>query len=656
MAKKNQRDSQLRGFGTASITSNLNKAEALMRKGQWAQAEEILEALDRQHPHQEEVLRLWAALCYQIQDFTEYQIICRQLTQLKPDDGGLHLALGGAYMAGARTTLALQAFEKFLERSPHHAKTAEIREAVAKLEAVTQRVIAESDFNGEALTLEQRIEAAALHELAQLYMAAGDVDTGRQVSEQLLQIHPTYLPARNNLSLMMALDGDWDGAIAMVNTVLEASPDNPHALSNLTRYQRLSGQTDAAQQTLGRLKAIVSDKPDVWQKQAEALSFMGDYEGILEVVHQAEASADSLPPLLYHLAAVATLRSGSERRAREYWNKSLEVAPGFDLAAENLADLQQSITQRQSPWAFPLNYWLSPEATDDIFLLQQAAELDREDELRTATQNYLQNHPEVETLIPMLLDQGDGPGRQLALNLALMTDQPEMHQVLKTFALSQSGSDAMRQQAAQVVARRLRETQMRLWIAGEWREVALLNCEIHEELQHHHSPEVDKLTKQAVSALKEESWAKAEYSLKQALKLEPTALDLSYNLAIAYERLGKADESLALVQALHEQNPDYAFARIAIVRGHLKKGELAEAEAVLQPLANRHRYHYSEFAAFCDIRLELLVAQKNYEAARSFLDTWIVMGAPPDGAQYWRLILANENPHRALGTDRGWNL
>lgn len=654
MAKKIKRDTQLRGFGTATLTSNVNKAEALMRKGQWAQARDILEALNDQHPDQEEVLRLIAALSYQVQDFTEYQIICRRLSQLKPDDAGLTLALGGAYMAGARTTLALQAFQKFLERSPNHPKAAEIRDAVTKLEEVTERVIAELDL-GESLTPAQGLEVAVLHELAQLHMADGDVEAGRQVSEQLLQIHPNYLPARNNLSLMMALDGNWEEAIAVANSVLEADPENGHALSNLARYQRLNGHPDSAQQTVTRLKAISSDKPDIWQKQAEALSFMGDYPGILEVFHQAEAISEApLPPLLYHLAAVATLRLGSERQAREYWKKALEVSPDFDLAEDNLADLQQSITQRQSPWAFPLNYWISPQASDDVFLLQEAAQSDDEDALRTATQQYLQNHPEVGMLIPMLLDQGDGAGRQLALNLALMTDTPEMHQILKDFALSQSGSDSMRQQAAQVVARTLPDSKMRLWMVGEWREVALLGYELHDEVAHNHSPEVDKLTRQAIAALKDNNWAKAEYPLKQALKLEPTALDLGYNLATAYERQGKPEEAFAIVQSLHQQDPDYAFARIAIARFHIKQGELAEAAALLQHLVTRDRFHYSEFNAFCDIYLELLVAQKNYDAARSWLDMWVVMGAPKDAAQYWRSLLAGENPYRSLASTRAW--
>jgi hypothetical protein len=76
----------------------------------------------------------------------------------------------------------------------------------------------------------------------------------------------------------------------------------------------------------------------------------------------------------------------------------------------------------------------------------------------------------------------------------------------------------------------------------------------------------------------------------------------------------------------------------------------------LQPLVTRDRFHYSEFSAFCDIHLELLVAQKNYDAVRSWLDMWVVMGAPKDAAQYWRSLLAGENPYRSLASARAWKV
>jgi tetratricopeptide (TPR) repeat protein len=649
MAKK-QRLPKNRGFG--ADTGSFSRAEALMRKGLWDAAHEILTTLDDPQSPNEEVLRLLAALYYQAQNFTDYQVTCRRLHLLKPEDAGLTLALGGAYMTGNRTTLALQAFQDFLQQAPHHAKANEIRSVIPKLEELTAKVIEEIGIEAD-----RAIQVARLHELAQLYLQAVDFATGRQISEELLSLHPGYLPARNNLSLMWAMEGHWQEAIAASQEVLSADGENAHALSNLVRYYYLSGQPDEAEGAIGRLRAIRSDKPDVWQKQLEALSFLGDQAAVMEIFQQTEGAEEPLSPLIYHLAAVATMRLGDEKQARRYWEQALSVEPNFDLVRDNLSDLQQVVSQRQSPWAFPLGYWLSPDAMGDVFLLQEAAERDDEEELQQIAQQFLQQHPEVEILIPALLDRGDGAGRQLALNLALLVKQPSLNQALKEFALSRWGSDAMRQQALRVTmnAGLLGKETVRLWMVGQWKTVHLPGYELHEEMVFNHAPEVEKLARQAIAALNSQNWAKAEAPLKQALKLEPTALDMGYNLAIAYERLGQKEEAMALIQDIHQQNPDYPFARIAIARDHLKQGELSQAEALLQPIKDSQRMHYSTFTAFCDIQMELLVAQKDYDGAQSWLEMWTVMDGNRDALAYWRSLLTSPNPSRQLGKDRAWS-
>jgi tetratricopeptide (TPR) repeat protein len=649
MAKKQWRP-KTRGFG--GDTGNVSRAEALMRKGQWDQAHEILMTLDDPKNPSEAVLRLLAALYYQVKNFTDYQIICRRLHLLKPEDGALLLALGGAYMTEHRTTLALQAFQDFLQRSPQHAKADEIREVIPKLEEIAAKVIEEIGIDAD-----RGIQVARLHELAQLYLQAGDAATGQQVSAALFNVYPDYLPARNNMSLMLAVEGKWQDAIEVCQTVLNADADNAHALANLVRYSYLSGQQAAAEAAIVRLKAIRSDQPDVWQKQMEALCFLGDYPAVMEVLQQTIGTEDPLPPLVCHLAAVATMRLGNEKQARQYWEQALADDPDFSLAIDNLTDLEQVISQRQSPWAFPLNYWISPQAVDDVMTLQAAAETGSETEMRQKTQQFLQQYPEVEILIPALLDRADGAGRQLALNLALLTDKPAMQQALKDFALSRWGSDGMRQQALQSVinAGLLGKETVQVWMAGQWKTVNLMGYQLHEELLHPHSAEVEKLARQGMTALKAHDWAKAIHPLQQALKQEPDALDLSYNLAIAHERLGKKDEAMAFIQDLYQRHPDYAFARISIARNHLKQGELDEATALLQPIKDRQRLHYSEFSAFCDIQLELLIAQKDYEGAQSWLDMWTAMGGNRDVMAYWRSLLVSPNPARQLAKDRAWD-
>jgi hypothetical protein len=49
---------------------------------------------------------------------------------------------------------------------------------------------------------------------------------------------------------------------------------------------------------------------------------------------------------------------------------------------------------------------------------------------------------------------------------------------------------------------------------------------------------------------------------------------------------------------------------------------------LLAPLLTQHRLHTSEFAALCRAQIELLLAQHNREAARSWFELW--QSAQPD--------------------------
>jgi hypothetical protein len=67
------------------------------------------------------------------------------------------------------------------------------------------------------------------------------------------------------------------------------------------------------------------------------------------------------------------------------------------------------------------------------------------------------------------------------------------------------------------------------------------------------------------------------------------------------------------------------------------------AEALLKPMVSRKRFHFDEFAAFCNAYIELLVAQKNREGALGWLNMW--EGIDPDRPEImdWKIRLAGGN-------------
>jgi len=82
---------------------------------------------------------------------------------------------------------------------------------------------------------------------------------------------------------------------------------------------------------------------------------------------------------------------------------------------------------------------------------------------------------------------------------------------------------------------------------------------------------------------------------------------------------------------------------------YLRDGKIKEAEALLEPLLSRRRFHHLEFAAFCAAQVEIFLAQGNRDAASSWLEMWASID--PDNP-----VLANlrQRVERPGGMRRLW--
>jgi tetratricopeptide (TPR) repeat protein len=602
----------------------LEEAVDLMRRHRWVEAREFLEAFDRRYPSQEEVLRPLLNVYHHLLDYKRYQATCERLLQLNPNDPDVTLLLAGAFLKNVRPVLALRKFQRFLERWPEHPLAQEARQTVADLEAKLGEFLANAGFAGP-----DSRELVALHEEMQSLLDVGKYAQARQVGEKLLQRQPDFAPALNNIGETYFREANYAQAVAYAQRVLAFAPDNFHALSNLTRYLFLSGRQAEAQSWAERLKALRSQAADVWVKKAEALSYLGDYPGILDTLHGKEQSENHVAPpddaYLYHLAAVAAYRLGQEDEARRLWQESLRLLPGFDLAKANLKDLDRPVAEHHAPWPIPLANWVPPKIIDELSdYLKPVARPGQDRAVMRETRRFLQTYPQVAALVPALLDRGDPDGRAFALRLALMAETPELLAALRDFVLGQRGPDAMRMEAAQAVSRAglLPSGPIRMWLGGEWRESLLLGFELHGEPVRKHSRPVEDLGSKAMAALHANDGKTGERLLKQALEKEPDAPDLLNNLAQAYilqHRLAEAD---ALVRDIHERFPDYLFGRTHMAQQYIRDGKLDQAKAMLEPLLTRHRLHFTEFAALAVAHIELLLAQGNRDGARSWLDLW----------------------------------
>lgn len=658
--KKRRRTRKAVGFGASPTQTELSQVAIALQNENWVEARDLLEELARRYPKKGDILAELVNVCYELKDFPAYQEACERLLKVTPDDADANFGLAGAYFLNSRPMLALQTFRRCLECWPEHERVPDARKAVAKLEAAFKDLLSDMGLANEKTA----VEVAALHERVQIEMGRGNYRTARAAVESLLTQLPNFVPALNNLSMIDGFEGKSDRAIAIARQVLEIEPENFQALANLVRYLRLSGQTDAAREVGEELKRVESKSPDVWVKKAEALSFLGDDRGVWEAFEQGERAQQidlsSSSALLYHLAAVASMRLGDTKRARHLWQKALQQSAGYDVAQANLKDLELPSGQRHSPWSFPLTSWLNKETVEEL-TSQIPSDPSKmlKGKIAQVTRSYLERHPELIELVPILLDRGDLPGRTFALSLAHMAKTPEMLAALRDFALSQWGPDEMRYEAARtaVDADLLPMEGIRMWLRGRWEEVVMLRFDLHAEPTIEHSTQVNEWLGEALSILRggdADKAVDAEHLIEKGLELEPDSPPLLYNLTVAYELQGRWEEADELSHQIFERFPDYLFGRVHQAKQHLRQGELDAAAALLQPLRSRKRFHFDEFAGFCDAYLELLMAQKKPEAVKAWLNVWEEVDPDNPEISAWKLRLAGSTLRKRLHKFLPW--
>jgi tetratricopeptide (TPR) repeat protein len=639
MAKKKKSGSTGKGFGSSKqqLIAGLTQAEAQKRRRNWNQALEILKDLEARFPEEPDVYISQVNLFYEVGDIIRYQHACEKLLEVNPNNADATLGLAGSYLGNLRPVLALQKFKQFVEKWPNDQRVQDVSKTIAELEERISGITEDLGLVGE-----DAVEIAGLHEQAQCYLEIGKIEECKELERQILERRPDFVPALNNLSQAYGSEGNFEKAIECCDQVLNIAPDNFHAISNRCRYLLLNGKVEEAKQQAEVLKTLKSDLIDFEVKKAEAFSFLGDDQSVIETFAEAE-KADHLEqrvinPLLFHLAGVAHLRQGNQQEARKLWQQALELNPSFFLSAENLADLNLPVSQRHSPWPFPFSNWSTRKAIDDLVECVRNEENRSEEEMSQATQQYLQQHPEMMTLVPLLLDRGDPPGREFAFRLAKMARTPEMLEALRDFALSNRGPDQQRQEAASVVTEAgiLPAGSLKMWMRGKWQDLMMFGFEISDEPVGSHQPQVIKWLAEAIANLKERNGDKAETLLKKALEVEPGDPSLLNNLATAYEQQGRKKEAHELLRQIHAEHPDYLFARTALASIHVHKGELEAAEELLRPILSRRKLHISEFSALCTAEIELSLAKDAPDSARSWLAMW--ENAYPDhpGIQFWK--------------------
>lgn len=633
----------------ASLLLNVNVAKALERINKLIEAENFLEALDDlkeladRAPQRVEVFEAWFFAAMKLEDHHEILEPAIRLAELQPHVPEHHYNLISAYQQNILPALALQTGRYFLSRWPNLELGHNIHELVEDMTALLHKEAIEHQLPEDSW-----LEVMVLHERVQVALKLNQFEKTRRLATQLIALAPHFPSSYNNRSLAAWAEGDAEAAIADARRLLEFEPQNVHALSNLTRFLRLTNRPVEAREMAERLKLAESPSLDVWTKKAEAFSYLADDATVLQIVEEAD-KAEALwgqyaDPFLMHLAGVAAARLGDEKKAQKLWQEAIKRLPSFSRTRANLEDLEKPLGERDGPWPFEMADWLSPRLFEDfIKSVEPAAKSNNENAIKAATRNYLQKHPLIISLAPILLERGDPQSREFALRMAQMAETTESLAALKDFMHSPNGPDKLRYEA-------LRPLQMSgvvkngqrlsFWAKGQQTEIIAMNYCVDDQPYETLPRKARELQAEGVDALRDDDPERGERFLLQALAEAQNSVSIQYNLALAEVQRGQVKKAKALLQAIAERHPKYAFAICQLALLALANDRMEEALELLDRISGIEHFHYEEFASYCKARMfYAILAGQEREAAQHWFDMWERMLPDDDRLDVMRPLL-----------------
>lgn len=616
------------------LRDGLAQAEELLSEGDPQHALNLLHGLDNKFPHQPDVLGLTANAYLDTGNQHGYLQAIYKLHEITPNRADVKLGLAGAYLTNGYLALALQTFRQFIKHWSRDERAPDVQKTIQQLEKGLEEILAElGDVS------EKGYEFACQHEELRLMMESGNYSRCRQLAKKLLQQRPTFTPILNNLSQVEWLEGNLEQAIETGRKVLEIESQNIHALSNLTRFLFMQRKRDKADILAKQLKDSNAPAVDRWVKKAEALSFIGDDDGVLDLLEQAKSAkeTDQMNEMIWHWFAVAEYRMGTHSKARSHWQKCAKLAPYFEMANKNLAEMKKPLHERVCPQAFSLETWIPRKTLETLTSsVERTARKKNDDAFRKEVIEYFNRHPEFIQFVPAALTSGDEMSREFALQLADMSAHPAILDALKIFALGQDGPDSIRLDASQILSKHgvLKSGEMvDLWLEGEWKPIMMMGFQISYDPPERPTlkPVAQHLMEKAVYALRAKKGDEAEFHLRKALEIQKDEPGLLNNLAVALSMQGKHTEAEKIANEIPTRFPDYFFGQVIAVRKAIQAGELEKAKPILDRMMQKQELHVTEFGAMCACQIDFMIEDDKPEGAVSWFEMW-QEGYPDDPA------------------------
>lgn len=266
-----------------------------------------------------------------------------------------------------------------------------------------------------------------LHDEARQHLEEGHFLQATEILERLIEQHPEFLAARNNLALAYYYTGRMSEAMQCIQEVLEVEPSNLHALCNLAVLSKHMNEEEISHQLIETLKKLVPFHQEHTYKLATTMGILGEHEVAYELFTRLAKIEAPVEPSLYHYAAAASFNTGRFYLAKKYWKKAALLDPDSDIPRFYLGQLQEWSQQPQVQQPVVSYHYHLP-------FEEQLLQMDQ----MKQNQEWLQqikNNPLLRSSFFWALHHGDHATKLQVLHVLGWIGDEEVEQLLRDFLL-----------------------------------------------------------------------------------------------------------------------------------------------------------------------------------------------------------------------------
>lgn len=297
-----------------------------------------------------------------LEKFAEAATAFEECMALRPRDASARFRLGQTYWKAGKWHGVIAQWDSLLTESPGHPSTEIVRRELP----------------------------AAIYNIGLHHQDAGELDKAREAYEDVLRRDASYVPAMNNLAILLRAQGEQERAVELFEAITRLEPNHTGALLGAGGTLLGLNRPEEARQRYLKLREIKPEEERVYRGLAIAHMQMGDAETALSWVDEAEKRSDPFRALILK-AFVLEHNDRGDRYGDGYdldrvisvYREAIERFPDQALAYYNLG----IVYARSSRWAeaiveFERTLEVDPDYTQAKTALQEIDKITAQQEAR----------------------------------------------------------------------------------------------------------------------------------------------------------------------------------------------------------------------------------------------------------------------------------